>query len=254
MDQLHSPYDAIAEWYDAHVHGPIYDEIIIPGVLELADNVQSLRILDLACGQGTVARALARRGASVTGIDISAQLLVLAQRYEESDPLGITYIHDDAQSLQHLASGLFDGVVCVMALMDIGDLSAALGACRRVLRDAGWMVVALTHPCFEVPHGRWVTREDGTVVREVTGYFSEGFWQSSNPTGVRGQVGAFHRMLSTYFNAFAGAGFYVERIVEPTATPQRAVQVPGNLEVPSFMLLRLRAIDRGELPKESTTR
>ncbi len=242
MDSSQAPYDAIAEWYDAQVGGPIYEEIILPGLLELGGDIRGMNILDLACGQGAIARTLARQGARITGVDLSRGLLTIAQRYEDSEPLGIDYIHDDAHSLSRLGAAVFDGVVCAMALMDIPDIPAALRASRRVLRKGGWVVIAMTHPCFEVPGGRWVTREDGTIAREVTGYFSEGFWQSSNPAGVRGQVGAYHRMLSTYLNAFAEAGFCIERMREPRATEQRAAQVPGNCEVPSFMLLRLRAV------------
>jgi ubiquinone/menaquinone biosynthesis C-methylase UbiE len=242
MDSSTQPYDAIAEWYDAHVGGPIYEEIIVPGLLELAGNVRGVHVLDLACGQGIIARAFARQGAQVTGVDLSSNLLALAQRHEEAEPLGIVYIRDDAQSLNTLSAVQFDGVVCSMALMDIPNVPAALRASRCVLSPGGWMVIAMTHPCFEVPNGRWVTREDGTVAREVTRYFSEGFWRSSNPAGVRGQVGAYHRMLSTYLNTFAEAGYCVERTIESRATGQRATQVPGNREVPSFMLLRLRAL------------
>jgi ubiquinone/menaquinone biosynthesis C-methylase UbiE len=242
MDISKAPYDAIAQWYDAQVGGPIYEETILPGLLELAGDIRGMSILDLACGQGAIARTFARQGARVTGVDLSRNLLTIAQRYEDSEPLGTVYIHDDAHSLNRLGTAEFDGVVCAMALMDISDIPAALWASRRVLHQGGWLVIAMTHPCFEVPSGRWVTREDGTIAREVTGYFSEGFWQSSNPAGVRGQVGAYHRMLSTYFNAFAEAGYCIERMVEPRATEQRAAQVPGSREIPSFMLLRLRAV------------
>lgn len=242
MKPTKAPYDGIAEWYDQHAHGPIYDEIVLPNVLALAGEVRDSRILDIACGQGVVARELARVGAKVTGVDLSEKLLSIARRYEDREPLGVVYLHDDAESLAQLETGTFDGAVCIMALMDIADPAAALQASRRVLRAGGWLVIAMTHPCFEVPDGRWVTREDGRPAREVTGYFSEGFWRSSNPEGVRGQVGAYHRTLGTYINAFAGAGYCIERMVEPSATPQRALQVPGNREVPSFMLLRLRAV------------
>lgn len=242
MDGVAGSYDAIAEWYDTHIDGPIYEEIILPGILELAGNVQGLQVLDLACGQGCVARELARRGAHVTGVDLSRKLLAIGQTYDHSEPLGVEYIHDDARSLRRLGGSLFDGVVCAMALMDIDDFPVALEASHRVLRPNGWLISAVTHPCFEVPGGRWVIREDGTAAREVTGYFAEGFWTSSNPTGVRGQVGAYHRMLSTYLNAFADAGYCLEHMLEPQATGQRLTHVPGNHEIPSFMLLRFRTV------------
>lgn len=238
MDEARTRYDAIAGWYDAYVGGPVHEELVLPGMLDLAGDVAGLRLLDVACGQGIMARELARRGARVTGVDISRELLRLAEGYEQAEPLGIVYLHDDAESLTRLEAGSFDAAVCSLALMDIGDIAAAFRAIHRVLRDRGRLVASITHPCFEAPHGRWTTREDGAVAREITGYFEEGFWRSDNPQGVRGQVGAFHRTLSTHLNALADAGFRLERVLEPRATGRRTEQVPGNREVPSIMLLR----------------
>ncbi len=241
MDRFVAPYDAIAEWYDAYLDGPLYEELILPSLLDLAGDVRDQRVLDLACGQGWIARELSKRKAIVTGIDISLKLLAVAQRYESAEPLGVTYIHDDAQSLRRLDGTQFDGVICNMALMDIPDAPATFCAARRVLRDNGWLIFSITHPCFEVPGAAWVTREDDTVTREVAGYFTECFWRSDNPQGVRGKVGAHHRTLATYLNALAAAGFCLEQAQEPRATGRRARQVPGNEEVPSMMLIRAKA-------------
>jgi 2-polyprenyl-3-methyl-5-hydroxy-6-metoxy-1,4-benzoquinol methylase len=62
-------YDAVAEFY---IDG--FDSIDDPAslaLLELLGPVAGLRVLDVACGHGRVTRALARRGASVVGIDLS---------------------------------------------------------------------------------------------------------------------------------------------------------------------------------------
>jgi len=241
MDQRNAPYDAIAQWYDASVGGAVYDELLLPGLLDLSGNVHGKLILDLACGQGWVARKLARRGALVTGIDLSRRLLDIAAEYETLEPLGIRYVYDDAQTLKNVDECAFDGVICNLAVMDIPDVHATFHAAHRILQENGWFIFSLTHPCYEVPRGRWMIREDGAQARDVTGYFEEGFWRSDNPHGVRGQVGAYHRMLSTYLNALAEAGFCLERMHEPRATGCRAEQVPGNREVPSFILIRARA-------------
>jgi hypothetical protein len=54
-------------------------------------------------------------------VDTSARLLVIAQRYEAEEPLGIVYQHDDAQALATLPDTAFDGVACNTALMDIPE-------------------------------------------------------------------------------------------------------------------------------------
>ena len=109
---------------------------------------------------------------------------------------------------------------------------------RRLLKPGGWMVFAITHPCFQTPYAQWIATGDGEIARAVRGYFKEGFWMSPPPGGVRSRVGAHHRMLSTYLNALVAANFTLERMVEPMATGERAEQVPGDREVPSLLLIR----------------
>src|SRR5437660_6347712 len=76
-------YNEIAEWYDQSIRErPVYTEAILPCVMHLAGDVHGETICDLACGQGYIARELARRGANVTGVDLAPKLLEIAQRYE----------------------------------------------------------------------------------------------------------------------------------------------------------------------------
>lgn len=237
-----APYDDIAEWYDTYLReNPLYREIVLPTVLELVGDVHGQAICDLACGQGWIARELARRGACVTGVDTSKQLLALARQAEAQDLLGIKYFQDDAQSLQTQVSASFDGAICIMALMNIPDIGAAFRATRRILKPGGWFVFAITHPCFETPHAMWMEIEGATWVRVVRGYFDERFWASQGSSGVRGRVGEHHRMLSTYLNTLSTSGFALEKMREPLATGQRAEQVPGNREVPSLLFVRAQA-------------
>lgn len=55
-------------------------------------------------------------------------------------------------------------------------------------------------------------------------------------------MGTDHRMLSTYLNALADAGFLLERLVEPRATGQIAASIPGYVEVPAALLVRCKRI------------
>src|SRR5579875_250205 len=99
-----STYDDIAEWYDSWVgtHS-LREDAFFPAVEALMGDVTGMRICDLACGQGRVARHLANLGASVVGIDLSAKLLAIARRHEDADPQGIVYHHDDARRLDGVA-------------------------------------------------------------------------------------------------------------------------------------------------------
>src|SRR6266436_6589830 len=67
-------YNDIAEWYAQFLQArPVYTEVILPNLLALIGEVDGEVICDLACGQGWVARELARRGAQVTAVSHQAE-------------------------------------------------------------------------------------------------------------------------------------------------------------------------------------
>jgi ubiquinone/menaquinone biosynthesis C-methylase UbiE len=197
----------------------------------------------LGCGQGNVSRWLAQQGARVVGVDLSAGLLEIAQQDERERPLNITYLQDDAETLTALADNTFDGLICNLALMDMVNLYAVFASVWRVLKSGGWFIFSLTHPCFQAPHAHWQHLEDGTINRVVSHYFAEGFWQSDNPQGVRGQVGAYHRTLATYLNTLFATGFHFERMIEPQADAGIAEHLSGYMSIPAFMIVCARKLE-----------
>lgn len=239
---VNGSYDEIAEWYDSFLReNPIYEEIVLPTLLDLVGDVAGRDTCDIACGQGFISRALARHGARVTGVDVAERLLDLARGYEAREALAIRYLSDDAQTLTSLPHDAFELATCSMALMNIPDIAAAFRAAHRILQPGGRYVFIITHPCFQTPHARWIDTEDGRQVRQVSDYIDEGFWTASRLDDVRSRQGEHHRTLSTYFNALMDAGFVLERIVEPCASGQSAERYPGRAHVPPFLAVRCRA-------------
>ncbi|HWD39146.1 MAG TPA: class I SAM-dependent methyltransferase [Fimbriimonas sp.] len=215
-------YDEIAEWYDESVRQRALlasDDLLESNLFQVLGDLRGLTVCDLACGQGHLSRRLARGGAKVVGVDISIKLLEIARREEASEPCGIEYVHGDAEDLQKLGVGLFDGVLCNLALMDIDDLAATFQGVAGILRSGGWFVATITHPCYSIPENRR--------------YFHEGFWRSDFAGGVRGQVGARHRTLGTYLSALGEAGLLVRKAVEP--------EFP-NRETPPILILQCRHV------------
>lgn len=239
-----SGYDDIAGWYDEAIRegalAPFHDWMV-PIVVDLAGDVEGCRVCDLACGQGVVARSMADRGAHVLGVDVSEKLLDVARLYEREGGHGVEYAWGDARTLDGLADGAFDGVVCNIALMDIPDLDAALTAVSRVLRSGGWFVFSVVHPICQTPGSPWWVREGSAVVGvEVRDYFGEGYWRRGNPEGIRGRLGAYHRTLATYINGLTRAGLGVERLLEPRATGRYAETAPVHRDVPVALVVRCR--------------
>jgi hypothetical protein len=98
-----------------------------------------------------------------------------------------------------------------MALMDIDDLDTAMSVAAAVLRPGGWLSLSVFHPCY--PGGPEGSFSGLPSWSPDLGYSHEGWWTTKG-AGVRGRVGANHRMLSTYLNAIIRSGFSLEEFAE----------------------------------------
>jgi 2-polyprenyl-3-methyl-5-hydroxy-6-metoxy-1,4-benzoquinol methylase len=205
-------YDAVAEFY---ISG--FDSVGDPASLALLDllgSVAGLRVVDVACGHGRITRELARRGARVAGIDISGALISKARHTEQNEPLGIRYIHADVTAPGALGEGEFDAAACNFGLSDIDDLDAAITAVSSALRPGGHFVFSILHPCFSGGKdisGSWPA---------ASGYYAEGRWTAQDArSALRRQVGANHRMLSTYLGTLRRQGLWLDQLAEPLPPP-----------------------------------
>lgn len=215
-------WDTLAAWLDEKHDdtGDLWHRALIdPVLLRLIGDVSHQRVLEVACGNGYLARRFARMGAQVTGIDASVALIERAQAREMREPLGITYAVTDAASLQMMEAQVFDLVVCNMALMDIADTAEAIQEMARVLRPYGRIVASLLHPCFEQgPWSAWLLEKSfgqpTTVWRKVSHYrelasyicsWNKGQWETMS----------YHRSLSWYMQALRAAGLALTALEEP---------------------------------------
>ena len=94
------------------------------------------RILDLATGTGWTSRLLARRGASVTGVDIATGLLDAAEKRAIAQKLRIRYLQADAEDLP-FDDGTFDAVVSTVGVMFASRPEFAARELARVVRSGG---------------------------------------------------------------------------------------------------------------------
>ena len=149
------------------------DEITMPAFLALLPEVAGLSGLDIGCGEGQSTRLIARRGATMTAVDIAPTFIRLAREQEQREPLGIDYRVASALELP-FADGAFDFVAAFMSLMDIPDLGGALREAYRVLRPGGFLQFAITHPCYDTPERGWVRDGAGRkVAYQCGGYFGD---------------------------------------------------------------------------------
>ena len=202
-------------------------------LLTVAGSVNGLDVVDIGCGEGNLVRRLAPYARQVTGIDLSTRMLAAAKA--RTGASNVSYIHDDTQSLSRLARQSAHLVLCNLALMDMADLGAVYASVYRVLRPAACFVFSITHPCFQAPDSHNEYDAEGRfVARRIIRYAQAEQWQSTNPGGVRGRVGAYHRPLSDYINPLIATGFTLGQLVEPVLDSK-----PGAAEavIPTLVVM-----------------
>jgi ubiquinone/menaquinone biosynthesis C-methylase UbiE len=223
-------WEEMATWWDEKQgeEGDLWHRTLIdPTLFRVLGPVEGQYVLDLACGNGYIARKLARSGARVTGVDASAPIMEHARSREEREPLGIVYHVTDAARLDELGDSSFDVVVCNMALMDVPDAKGTLREAARVLRPGGRLIASLSHPSFDVSvsSSGWVVERMGfetTVFRKVSRYrrVFEHWIPWRGEAGQEWWTPAYHRPLSWYFRALRSAGFVVSAFEEPEPTEE----------------------------------
>ncbi len=110
-------------------------------LVRLADARRGLRALDLCCGTGDVAFALARAGAEVTGLDFSQEMLAVAKQRTPSIGAGqIAFLHGDALKMP-FPDAHFDIITLSYGLRNLADFTGGLAEMHRVTRPGGRFVI-----------------------------------------------------------------------------------------------------------------
>ncbi len=206
-------YDAIAEAYQDSKQLPFRKAIERYTLFEALGDVGGMTVLDLACGGGYYTRLLKRaKAASVTGVDVSPEMIRVAEREEARTPLGCSYLCRDVADLQP-DPGTVDLAVTMYLLHYAGTgekLLQFLRVCHHALRPGG-RIVGFNDNVMRPPRGTVSWRKYGL---EKTGPLSapnEGdpiHYRFTNPDGGRFEFHNFFLKPETYHDAFRDAGFY----------------------------------------------
>ncbi|BFO55296.1 MULTISPECIES: bifunctional 2-polyprenyl-6-hydroxyphenol methylase/3-demethylubiquinol 3-O-methyltransferase UbiG [Comamonadaceae] len=102
--------------------------------------LQGQRVLDVGCGGGILADAMARRGATVTGIDLATRSLKVAQLHAlEAGTPNIQYREVSVEALAEESPASFDTVTCMEMLEHVPDPASVVQACARLVKPGGWV-------------------------------------------------------------------------------------------------------------------
>jgi ubiquinone/menaquinone biosynthesis C-methylase UbiE len=186
----------------------------------LLGDVGGRDVLEVGCGAAQCSRWLARRGARVVGVDLSAAMLAAAA--VRTGPGGPALVQADARALP-FADASFD-VACSAygAVPFVADPPRIMNEVSRVLRAGGLWAFSVTHPI------RWAFPDDpGPAGLRVTrSYFDRTPYVEQDAAG-HVLYAEHHRTLGDRVADLVGAGFVLERLVEPT-WPEDAEHVWGG--------------------------
>jgi len=131
-DLAHRWWDPTSEFRPLHEINPLR--------LEWINNITALKgkaVVDVGCGGGILAEAMARKGAKVTGIDLSEKALKVADLHSMDSGIQVRYEKIAAEELAARASGQFDVVTCMEMLEHVPDPASIVRACATLLKPGG---------------------------------------------------------------------------------------------------------------------
>ena len=235
--EVREAYDRLAGvWSQTTDDGPWNGWLERPALRSLVPRPLAGRtVLDAGCGAGAQCAWLADQGADVVGVDLSQ--LMIEQASRRCAGRGTFFVADLAEPLP-LPPRSLDGVTCSLALHYLSDWTVPLSSFRAALRPGGWAVVSLDHPAgpplSSQRGGYFDTELVSDTWRKADVEVTQRFWR---------------RPLGAVVDAFADAGFVIDRVAEARPSPEALRRWPDDLAeaagAPSFIVYRLLVRDPG---------
>ncbi len=208
---------------DVVTYGP---DVPREDTLRLLGNVEGTRVLDLGCGAGHNAIALAHQGAKVIGVDESSAQVAAARVACEREDVRVELHHAPLAELAFIRADTIDAVLSVWGLVPVEDVDRVFRQVDRVLRPEHPLVLSMPHPASAM-----IDADDPE--RRVR----RSYW---DPAVVDGIV---PRTLGALFTALGRANFRVDTMLEPqpAATGPRTSAWHDHMRyVPSTLIIRAR--------------
>ena len=134
-DLAHRWWDPNSEFRPLHQINPLR----LDWINTLA-SIKNKQVLDVGCGGGILSDAMARAGATVTGIDLAGKSLKVAQLHAmESQTPNVSYREISAEALAAETPAQFDVVTCMEMLEHVPDPASIVKACATLVKPGGWV-------------------------------------------------------------------------------------------------------------------
>jgi SAM-dependent methyltransferase len=193
----------------------------------LIGDVAGKRVVDLGCGMGHAAVALAKKGAKVFAVDADITQLTHTRELADREGVKVELHHSDLAELAFLRNASIDLVVSVFALSAVDDLDRVFRQANRVLRQDASFIVSFPHPLSTL-----ISQAPDGSLRMARRF------RDRTPLG-EGAMLTYPHQISDLQAGFARANFRVDVILEPESTsgPWRS---PLTGWVPAALIMRGR--------------
>ncbi len=218
-DSNRQSWDIISASYQAYTRistDDVHYGPLAPGERELGllGEVRGKQILEVGCGGGQNAVALAKWGATCTGIDPSAAQLAHARRLAQEHGVKVQFAQGVAQDLGAMPDGGFDIVLSSFAFDYVTDLERAYAEIARLLRPGGLFVFCQSHPWFQAVGWHLAGDPDTPAVADYASWPGIEEWDWRFEDGTSAPMRGHLRPLAQIVNGLVEAGFILLRIVE----------------------------------------
>ena len=133
-DLAHRWWDPESEFRPLHHINPLRLEWI-----DQQAHLTGKKVVDVGCGGGILAEAMAGRGADVLGIDLAGKSLKVAQLHALESGAKVQYREISAEALAAEQAGQFDVVTCMEMLEHVPDPASVVRACASLVKPGGWV-------------------------------------------------------------------------------------------------------------------
>ncbi len=241
-------WQSSAGWYIKNQgnSGDYYHKsIVIPKSLRLLNLNPDSSLLDLACGQGVLARALPKT-VDYLGLDISQSLINNARKLSRHQFL----VRDVARPFS-LPRKNFTRAALILSLQNIEKPEIAINNAAKHLITGGFLLIVLNHPCFRIPRqSSWgIDPQNQIEYRRINRYLSPLRIPVTTHPGDKNSpvTWSFHSSLSSYALFLKQAGFIITDLEEwasDKASVGRAAGMENRArsEFPLFLTILARKV------------
>ncbi|GAA0735120.1 class I SAM-dependent methyltransferase [Clostridium oceanicum] len=225
-------YEQMAEYYfkdvDTKPYNAYYER---PATVSLIPKVKGKKVLDAGCAAGWYTKYLLEKGAAVTALDFSPQMIEMTKkrvgdsakiiRADLNEPL--SFIHDQSM----------DVVLSSLALHYIENWDGVLGEFNRVLKKEGQIIISVHHPFM-----------DFTVFNRENYFLTELLDDEWDTPSGKVKLQFYRRPLSKIIMSIIDSGFTIEKLLEPMPTEEFKNKLPDAYhrltKKPQFLFIRAR--------------